>query len=98
MEQPNNIPKHKTRKVSEIIEPRFVLFFDTPAGRVERDCNPSREDIEQAITSGDFEVRNFHSYLEDFRKEWASEDPVESCRRARTNHARRIAHFVVNGW
>ncbi|MEO6002293.1 MAG: hypothetical protein ABIZ04_21190 [Opitutus sp.] len=95
---PNGSPK--TRNVSELLLRRYA---DTINGH-EILCDPTPEDIRDAIKSGNPETRNYQSDLEALKSEWiaqcqASLSSFEEWKRVVTRyHAGRIAYFVENGW
>jgi len=67
----------------------------------ERDtlCEPSREEIAQAIDEKKLETRRYQEDLELLKSEWASSQTLpEYCRMVKEYHTRRIAYFVVNSW
>jgi hypothetical protein len=80
------------RKVADIPDVGYVV------GNVS--VEPSREDIQKAIDVGELETRGFQSNLKTLNDEWNAEvsNYEEYCSRQKMYHARRIAHFVVNGW
>jgi hypothetical protein len=88
------------KQVSEIRHPPYG-FYDLENQPMMAD--PSREDIEQAISAQELEKRGFQTHLPALKKEWEEglsfpTDKEEYAQRCRTYHARRIAYFVVNGW
>ena len=67
-------------------------------------CEPTTDDIRNAISSGDLEERNYQQDLESLKNEWLqacqnSANPLGEWKRIVTRyHANRIAYFVENGW
>ena len=62
---------------------------------------PSPEEIEEAISEGNFETRGFQNDCKEITAEWnreAGNSFEQYCRLRRQYHARRIAYFVVHGW
>jgi hypothetical protein len=94
-------PKRKTRKVSEITAIQYGFFIPIQGGgQMGIICDPSSDDIGQAVKNKEFAERGFQSHLAGIQKEWEAGSPTaeEYCRRVKTYHARRIAYFVENGW
>ena len=88
------------RNISDLV---ILPYGDNIGGR-SIDCEPRREDIDDAILAGRLETRNYQMDIEALKNEWISEcrnspDPLVTWKRLVTGyHAGRIAHFVVNGW
>jgi hypothetical protein len=66
-------------------------------------CEPSSDEIKQAIETNQLEARGFQADLDELKAEWikgshGGRDLEEWCRLVKDYHARRIAHFAVNGW
>jgi len=81
-----------TKSVAEIL--------NTPYGQYEMSSEPSRSDIESALTSSEFDGRGFQEHLQELNNEWNVSSTCEAqyCERVRQYHARRIAYFVKHGW
>lgn len=65
------------------------------------DFNPTPEEIQKAIDNGQFEARGIQSHRDELDREWwvkANGNLDEIAKLQREFNARRIAHFVVNGW
>ena len=73
------------KKVSEIVSLRY--------GEDNVCCEPSREEIEDAL-----EKRGFQEHLDELKAEWGKLPIPERYDHIRRYHARRTAFFVVNGW
>jgi hypothetical protein len=100
MEQPNIKPK--TRKTSEIMMQEWGYLG--PNGE-EVPCEPTPQEILDALQKRRFEKRPFTEHREELKKEWLSglpqafpENEDEFIRRSKTYHARRVAYFMAHGW
>lgn len=85
-----------TVKVSEI---RGVIPYGFYLDHIPVVCDPSPDDINQALDADAFELRGFQTHLPELQAEWGSASSAEDyCLRVKTYHARRIAQFVRHGW
>jgi hypothetical protein len=84
------------KNIDEILIGPYVglSFPDKPL------CEPTREQIDQAIQQKDFEQRQYQEDIKELIDEWnrGDADPVEYNRREQQYHARKIAGFAANGW
>lgn len=65
------------------------------------DFNPTEQEIQEAIDSGQLEDRGIQSHRNELDREWwekANGNLDEVAKQQREFNARRIAHFVVHGW
>ena len=84
------------RKISEL----GVTSYGIPGPQIS--CEPSKQEIVQAIANKDFDLRPFsgasQSALVDEWSQKANGNIHEFARLQREYHAKRIACLVVNGW
>ena len=66
----------------------------------ELSCEPTKEEIEEAIKNENLEKRNFQDDLDELNAEWnlKSNNFEEYITFQKDYNARRIAYFIVNGW
>ena len=86
---------HMRRRISEI----KLRKYGIPETSVS--CEPTFEDIREALNYQTFDTRDFQSDLDTLKAEWtqgAQGSLEEFGRLQRIYHARRIAYFIVHGW
>jgi hypothetical protein len=83
-----------------ILKKRLEEILNPDYGQYGISSEPSKADIEAAISKSEYESRGFQEHLEELNNEWkvSVSGVQEYCERIRHYHARRIAFFVVNGW
>jgi hypothetical protein len=91
-------PAGEVRMNVEQIENRpFGAFHE---GKV-YDFNPTAQEIQQAIDSGQLEARGLQSHRDELDREWwerAKGDLDKIAKQQRAFNARRIAYLAVHGW
>ncbi len=78
-----------------------IVHWVEDHGEEKYSVEPSREEIEEAITGGNLETRGFQKDYVALVNEWNREaggNFEKYLRLRRQYHARRIAYFVVHGW
>jgi hypothetical protein len=78
------------KKVSEIFSARY--------GEDDICCEPSPEEIENAVRENDLDKRGFQEHLDELLAEWKKLPIPERYNEIRKYHARGIAFLVINGW
>lgn len=75
-------------------------LIDVPYMQGSTLCEPSREEIEIALNTGQLDERGFQSHLQPLYLEWSRVGlgSAQWFRLIQTYHARRIAYFIRNGW
>ena len=68
-------------------------------GEYNTSCEPSHQEIAEAVAENKLETRRYQEDLEILKSEWRQAKSVEEyCELVKQYHTRRIAYFVVNGW
>lgn len=83
------------RKLSEIVSVPYVEFGVN--------CDPSQDDIQNALDEDNLEKRGYQSDLKELKVEWFEasnnrQDVAAWIEVVKSYHARRIAWFVRHGW
>ncbi|MGD0843560.1 MAG: hypothetical protein ABSA06_04230 [Geobacteraceae bacterium] len=83
-----------------ILKKRVEEILNTDYAQYNISSEPSRIDIESAISRCESESRGFQEQLQELNDEWnASASSIQQyCDRMRLYHAQRIAFFVTHGW
>jgi len=87
-------------QMNEIIKKQLVEITPSEYGVYEYSCEPSRQEIDQAIKSGWLETRSFQTDIDELNHEWnrKAKSKSEYAMLQKEYHSKRIAFFVVNGW
>jgi hypothetical protein len=84
------------KNIDEILIGRYVgeSFSNKPS------CEPTREQIDEAIRKKDFDKRGYQENIGELTAEWnrGGATPEEYTQREQEYHARRIAAFAANDW
>ena len=68
-------------------------------GECDMSCEPTRQEIAQALEEQDFETRCYQDDLQELKAEWRKARNCEDFRSlVKKYHTRRIAYFVAKGW
>jgi hypothetical protein len=100
-------PQRQLKRYAVVSLQRMIMLtnvndiVNTPYGENAVSCEPSPQDISDAIERGELEERAYQRDIDDLTAEWRREskdNALEWYRLVKTYHARRIAFFVIRGW
>jgi hypothetical protein len=95
----SNDDSDEVRKICDIA----IIPYGDCIDNVSVCCEPTRQEICDALNEGHLETRNYQNDLEALKSEWFDASrgatDIDGWKKVVTRyHARRIAYFVANGW